>query len=1269
MRSEKKLREFFFVLSVVFITLRSGSDSTAAKEAGEQDRAALQEAVEIRADTENRHRLDEYAYREDRRDDGTHVLGTIHNAVVWESDKSPYVMDENVFVAKDGSLVIEPGVEVKVERLTENTSSINAYIGLEIIGTLRAQGTPEAMIRFTSASDKPNKYREWQGIGFYRGSSMNMLKWVLVENAINGVNASSSALIAHCIFRECHTGIYLERDFVGDVLHNVSAFNAYSGIRCKGTRAEATIINNICYENGDGIRGWWDAVAFSDYNLYWSSKRNASAHYYSGMEAGAHDVTANPCFVNPHENDFRLAGHSPAKEIGYGNADIGLDIRHWSEEAGEQENANWIANGARSLWYQGLELERRDQLSGEEGYRQALKLSVAPELRDKIFCSLACVLISKAEYSFARQILHTVLSESEYRHIRDLARRNLAEAWALDGKPDEALQVVMAVEWPQSQVWAKPLTAKYKSITGNHEDALRSLADLKSSEPYRYVKALSNMVSDLLSDGQVDAAVHVMKGFDDCPLAEEVPVAYLKIAQAARDQQRPDLAADLLYKSCRLDPFSKKTPELLTLLAQILDRDMKRHEEANAVLVRLCVDYFPFNRYVMEAGKKIHVEMPSPDKMILLDASLGGSTIFDRGPTGGNNFGQYEVMRILTEAGYTVHTNDRRQSIGRIQNALMPDIINRYGLIILNGRYGGQADPPIPQEVIDTLVEYVGDGGSLLVVASGKRLGSGKVAQYYNPLVKRFGLHFIENVDLPRELVTATSHPAMNGLENCVHTFGVPVRVDNGDILGYVNEQPVIALTQHGRGKVVAAGLGSGFMGNTLGTRKGRRVERAQMNKELLVRLASYLLSSGKRKQDQLDVQVEGIENTPSAKAAGQYFNDAIKDDPNSYAAFWTNVKLARHYVKTSQELKAQELIDELFGVLDGDKTKAKGALILAEEYVYIYKKHQANRLFRYFIENDPNNPNAREALAQVAYTYLATEDYNDAEAAARQFIERYSDHNDTPGFVYTLASLFRRRGQLEKALSLLDFVLTNYPNDLKYEYAWMEKAAIGLDLSNNFIVEQVVCKFKAELPRKPAIAGPFRNLADQFALRRQSQKAQELYQYIIDHSTENEEVLQSRMGQAMLNIGRGDKSAAQVAFDALVADLNDQPERTQLLYALGIKCDKFKHLNYSEAAFRKILEVDPNCDAAVILERIGWTLYARRLYDQAIAEYRKIVDNYPQSKCAAGSQYWLAQSYYKKRDYEQARVEYQNVINKYPDDRYATYSRTKIATIQRIWK
>ena len=86
--------------------------------------------VEIRVNTEERHLLDEYAYREEARNDGTGVLGTIHGAVVWEAAKSPYVMKENVFVAKDGLLTIEPGVEVKVVRLTEHTRSSDAYVCL-----------------------------------------------------------------------------------------------------------------------------------------------------------------------------------------------------------------------------------------------------------------------------------------------------------------------------------------------------------------------------------------------------------------------------------------------------------------------------------------------------------------------------------------------------------------------------------------------------------------------------------------------------------------------------------------------------------------------------------------------------------------------------------------------------------------------------------------------------------------------------------------------------------------------------------------------------------------------------------------------------------------------------------------------------------------------------------------------------------------------------------------------------------------------------------
>jgi uncharacterized membrane protein len=144
--------------------------------------------------------------------------------------------------------------------------------------------------------------------------------------------------------------------------------------------------------------------------------------------------------------------------------------------------------------------------------------------------------------------------------------------------------------------------------------------------------------------------------------------------------------------------------------------------------------------------------------------------------------------------------------------------------------------------VVKTLVEYVKAGGNLLVIASGKSIGSGKTAQYYNPLLQPFGLSFVESVDLPTKLVVASDHPAVDGLGDFYHVHGAPVTVESGDVLGYVEQQPMMAIARYGKGKVVAAGLGPALMGSYLDIKE--RGKRAGINRELLARLASYLLSS-----------------------------------------------------------------------------------------------------------------------------------------------------------------------------------------------------------------------------------------------------------------------------------------------------------------------------------------------------------------------------------------------------------------------------------------
>ncbi len=383
-------------------------------------------------------------------------------------------------------------------------------------------------------------------------------------------------------------------------------------------------------------------------------------------------------------------------------------------------------------------------------------------------------------------------------------------------------------------------TAPYWARTHDHQEALRALADLPEQDPYRYTRTLSEMISKALAADEIPLAVDLMTAFEKYPLAVERAAAYLEIAKAAR-RLRPQLAVQLLRESHRLDPFHRVAPESLFLLGAILEEELNRPAEARKAWTRLCIEYYPFHPYVLQGARKVHIDRPDPNHMILLDASLRESSIFDRYPLGTCNFGQFDVIRLLSQAGYTVHTNGPGMSVRRGQSSLTADVVRLYGLIVLNGCYGGRADPPIPQDVIQVLANYVEAGGSLLVVAGGKELGEGKTAEYYNPLLEPFAVHFEPEISLPNREACAVSHPAMRNLSAFRHVHGVPVRIRDGAVLTLVDDHPVIGLVRYGKGRVIAAGVGQVFVGDMLSSQAAEN-DKVQADCQLLVNLVSYLL-------------------------------------------------------------------------------------------------------------------------------------------------------------------------------------------------------------------------------------------------------------------------------------------------------------------------------------------------------------------------------------------------------------------------------------------
>ncbi len=127
--------------------------------------------------------------------------GNLLYDAVWTTDYSPYTVDHTLSVPNDITLTIEPGVTV----LLGEDAKIAVY------GRLVAEGTPDAIIRFTREPD--GEY--WDSIKFDHSMADNRISYAIIEygrssaDGMVGVRNSRLTLenctLDHCDLRRIHS--------------------------------------------------------------------------------------------------------------------------------------------------------------------------------------------------------------------------------------------------------------------------------------------------------------------------------------------------------------------------------------------------------------------------------------------------------------------------------------------------------------------------------------------------------------------------------------------------------------------------------------------------------------------------------------------------------------------------------------------------------------------------------------------------------------------------------------------------------------------------------------------------------------------------------------------------------------------------------------------------------------------------------------------------------------------------------------------------------
>jgi tetratricopeptide (TPR) repeat protein len=213
--------------------------------------------------------------------------------------------------------------------------------------------------------------------------------------------------------------------------------------------------------------------------------------------------------------------------------------------------------------------------------------------------------------------------------------------------------------------------------------------------------------------------------------------------------------------------------------------------------------------------------------------------------------------------------------------------------------------------------------------------------------------------------------------------------------------------------------------------------------------------------------------------------------------------------------------------------------------------------------------------------------------------------------------------------------------------------------------------------------------IADSFAWRRMNDRANRLYQLVIDKSADSSLIVKARLGLARVEIlGLIEEkkfSIAQEKLDSIIADFNDEPALPMALFHIG-KEFSWQH-RYSEAIDAFDNTANKSSDTSLSQQAKLWSarssvcsLIGKAKDTEVIAATDKLMSDFAGDAGLADAVYWISKEYEWKKGtsinragwYDTPNSVYQKIMQQFSDTPYgqqAEWDQKRLAHRMNIFK
>lgn len=461
----------------------------------------------------------------------------------------------------------------------------------------------------------------------------------------------------------------------------------------------------------------------------------------------------------------------------------------------------------------------------------------------------------------------------------------------------------------------------------------------------------------------------------------------------------------------------------------------------------------------------------------------------------------------------------------------------------------------------------------------------------------------------------------------------------------------------------------------------------------------------------QIALKYKSMERYDKALELYQYNTEhSSKDDMYT---MWSQVEIVKHHIGNANYTAAVAACDTLLTEFSEQPTLPKEVYLIADLYSKAGKVDKALDLHQYNVEQIfKDDKYTMWSLVEIIKSHMQNADIDAANESCDILLDKFSKQPAFPTELYKIAMRYKKSGSNEKALELHKFNIEHSSKDDKFTmWSKVEIVKSHVRDANDVAADEAFDELLAEFSGQPTLPKEIYQIVDEYVMAGSYDKADQVYQQVLDKWPEAEEAGLEHIGVAEINvlslIESGNDAEASKALDSLIADFNEHPNLAWTLDGIAGRYEKFQKYDEARGIYQKIvadyneteyaftarkklaiLEIMVGDDIAAqiaidtlitdyndhpelpqTLLSISEQYFYRNNYQRSAELWELMLSKYPESSVIEEILYFLAVCYEKLENEPNAITHYTKLFEQYPNGRYAYRAPYSLALIYRRQK